>query len=92
MQPLIVAALFAVPPAAAVGAFAAIAALAVAVPVAAVLSVERRARVPGRCRAPRRSVTIAYFVAMVGGAIAVWRPRRPDEDAGAAPGSGSSAA
>ena len=38
------------------------------------------------------SVTIAYFVAMVGGAIAVWRPRRPDEDAGAAPGSGSSAA
>ncbi len=92
VQPLIVAALFAVPPAAAVGAFAAIAALAVAVPVAAVLSVSGAPGSRVGAALLGVSVTIAYFVAMVGGAIAVWRPRRPDEDGGAAPGSGSSAA
>ena len=79
VQPLLIAALFAVPPAAAVGAFATLVALAVAVPVAAVLSVS-----PGPTGSVGTAilgvaVTVAYFVAMVGGAIAVWRPRPDDE-------------
>ena len=72
-----IAALFLVPPAAAVGAFATLVALAVAVPVATVLSVS-----PGPTGSVGTAilgvaVTVAYFVAMVAGAIAVWRPR-PD--------------
>jgi curved DNA-binding protein CbpA len=82
VQPLVIAALFAVPPAAAVGAFAALVALAVAIAVATVLSVS-----PGPSGSVGTgilgvAVTVAYFVAMVGGAVAVWRPR-PDGDAGA---------
>ncbi|HEY6569660.1 MAG TPA: hypothetical protein VIZ22_05190, partial [Candidatus Limnocylindrales bacterium] len=82
VQPLVIAALFAVPPAAAVGAFAALVALAVAIAVATVLSVS-----PGPSGGVGTgilgvAVTVAYFVAMVGGAVAVWRPR-PDDDAGA---------
>ncbi len=86
VQPLIVGALFAVPPAAAVGASAALVALAVAVPVAAVLSVSGA---PGSRVGEALlgiAVTVAYLVAMVWGAITVWRPRRaddPDDDEGA---------
>lgn len=78
VQPLVIAALFAVPPAAAVGAFATLVALAVAIAVATVLSVS-----PGPTGSVGTgilgvSVTVAYFVAMVGGAVAVWRPRPGD--------------
>jgi curved DNA-binding protein CbpA len=92
VQPLIVGALFAVPPAAAVGASAALIAFAVAVPVAAVLSVSGA---PGsRVGAVLLgvAVTLAYLVAMVAGAITLWRPRPADDDDADAPGTGASAA
>ena len=78
VQPLVIAALFLMPPAAAVGAFATLVVLAVAVVVATVLSVS-----PGPTGSVGTAilgvaVTVAYFVAMVGGAIAVWRQRPGD--------------
>ena len=74
VQPLVIAGLFAVPPAAAVGAFATIVAFAVAVPVAAILSVSPGPN--GRIGTLLLGVAVAaaYLVAMVAGAIAVWRP------------------
>ncbi len=76
VQPLVVAALFALPPAAAVAAFGSIVGLAVAVPVAAVLSVGTMPE--SRVGAPVLGVVVAvaYLVALVAGAIVVWRPRR----------------
>jgi DnaJ domain len=91
VQPVIVAALFAVPPAAAVGAFAAIVAFAVAIPVSAVLSVGGYPGSRVGAAILGAAVTIAYFVAIAWGAFMVWRPRRPGATDGGQPGSGSSA-
>ena len=76
VQPLVIAALFALPPAAAVGAFATIVSFAVAVPVATVLSVGPGSSGKVGAILLGVAVTVAYFVAMVAGAIAIWRPRR----------------
>jgi len=76
IQPLIVAGLFLVPPAAAVAAFGSLVALATALPVAAVLSV---GTVPeSRVGAPVLGVLViaAYLVALVAGARAIASPRR----------------
>src|SRR5215218_2074686 len=72
-QPLVVAALFLVAPAAAVAAFAGIVALAVALPVAAVLSIGTGPE--GRVGAPILGVVVAaaYLVGLAWGANAVWR-------------------
>jgi curved DNA-binding protein CbpA len=78
IQPLVVVALFLVPPAAAVAAFASIVGLSVALPVAAVLSIGSGpdARVGG----PILGVLVAagYLVGLAWGANAVWRT--PDDD------------
>ncbi len=75
VQPLVIAGLFAVPPAAAVGAFATIVAFAVAVPVATILSVSPGPDGRVGTLLLGVAVTVGYFVAMIAGAIAVWRPR-----------------
>ena len=85
VQPLVVAALFALPPAAAVGAFATIVSFAVAVPVATVLSVGPGSSGKVGAILLGVAVTAAYFVAMVAGAIAIWRPRREPQGAGPPP-------
>ena len=85
VQPLVIAGLFLLPPAAAVAAFAVVVALAVALPVAAVLSVGTG---PGsRVGAPVLGafVVVAYLVGLAWGANAVWRaPAPPADDGGAA--------
>jgi hypothetical protein len=84
LQPLVVVALFLVPPAAAVAAFAGIVSLAVALPVAAILSVGGAST--GGPGSPMLGViaAMAYVAALVAGAGSVWRA--PDE-AGGVPGS-----
>ncbi len=76
IQPVIVAALIFVPPAAALAAFGSIAGLAAAVPLAAVLAVGSGP--DGRAAAPVLGVLVsaAYLAALVGGAIVLWRPAR----------------
>ncbi len=76
VQPLVIAALFALPPAAAVGAFATIVSFAVAVPVATVLSVGPGSSGKVGAILLGVAVTVAYFVALVGAVVAIWRPRR----------------
>ena len=76
VQPLVIAALFALPPVAAVGAFATIVSFAVAVPVATVLSVGPGSSGKVGAILLGVAVTVAYFAALVGAAIAIWRPRR----------------
>jgi hypothetical protein len=85
VQPLVVAALFAVAPAAAVAAFAGIVALAVALPVAAILSVGSGP--DARVGAGLLGVAVAgaYLVGLAWGTHAVWRAPR---DAGTAGGAG----
>ena len=87
VQPLVIAGLFAVAPAAAVAAFAAIVALAVALPVAAILSVGTG---PGsRVGAGLLGLAAAgaYLVGLAWGTHAVWRaPRDADAAGGADPG------
>ncbi len=85
VQPLLIAALFVLPPAAAVGAFATIVSFAVAVPVATVLSVGPGPSGKVGTLLLGVAVTAAYFVAMVGGAIAIWRPRRRPPEAAPPP-------
>jgi hypothetical protein len=78
-QPLVIGALFLVPPAAAAAGFASLAALAVALPVTAILSV---GTVPeSRVGAPILGALamIGYLVALVGGIASVWRPQPSDE-------------
>ncbi len=79
IQPLIVAALFLVPPATAVAAFASIIGLAVSVPVAAVLSVGTAPESRVGASILGVLVALAYLSALVGGSIVLWRPR-PVED------------
>jgi len=86
VQPLVIAGLFLLPPAAAVAAFATVVALAVALPVAAVLSVGTG---PGsRVGAPVLGafVVVAYLVGLAWGANAVWRAPAPPADDGGASG------
>jgi hypothetical protein len=85
VQPLVIAALFALPPAAAAGAFATIVSFAVAVPVATVLSVGPGSSGKVGAILLGVAVTAAYFVAMVAGAIAIWRPRVDPHEAGPPP-------
>ncbi|HEU0244262.1 MAG TPA: J domain-containing protein [Candidatus Limnocylindrales bacterium] len=83
VQPLVVAGLFLVPPAAAVAAFAAVLAFAVALPVAAVLSVGSLPE--SRVGAPVLGVlvAVAYVAGLAWGANAVWRaPGTPDDGGG----------
>ncbi len=76
VQPLIPLALVLVPPIAAVAAFGTIVALVASVPLAAVLAVGTGPS--GHAGAPVLAVTVAavYLAAIVGGAIALWRPAR----------------
>jgi hypothetical protein len=85
VQPLVVAGLFVVPPAAAVAAFAAVVALAVALPVTAVLSVGSGP--DARVGAPVLGalVAVAYLVGLAWGANAVWRSPAPPVDGGGTP-------
>jgi DnaJ domain len=75
-QPLIVASLILVPPAAALAAFGSIAALAVAVPLAAVLSVGTEPGSRAGAAALGVIVLVAYLVALAAGAFSLWRPPR----------------
>ena len=91
VQPLVVAGLFAVAPAAAVAAFASIVALAVALPVAAILSVGSGP--DARVGAGLLGFTVAgaYLVGLAWGTHAVWRTPHEsrgdaDEAGGASPG------
>jgi hypothetical protein len=87
VQPLVVAGLFVVAPAAAVAAFATIVALAVALPVAAILSVGTGP--DARVGAGLLGFTVAgaYLVGLAWGTHAVWRaPRDGNRDAGGAGG------
>jgi hypothetical protein len=85
VQPLVVAGLFALAPAAAVAAFASIVALAVALPVAAILSVGSGP--DARVGAGLLGFTVAgaYLVGLAWGTHAVWRAPR-DTDAGGSGG------
>lgn len=76
VQPLIPLLLVLAPPIAALAAFGTIAALAASVPLAAVLAVGTGP--DGHAGAPVLGVMVAtvYLVAIVGGAIALWRPSR----------------
>jgi curved DNA-binding protein CbpA len=76
IQPLIVAGLILVPPAAALAAFGSIAALAVAVPVAAVLSVGTTSGSRAGAAVLGAVVLVAYLVALVAGGFSLWRPPR----------------
>jgi hypothetical protein len=72
-QPLVVAALLLVPPAAAMGAFASLVALAVAIPLAAVLSVGSLPEQQAGAGVLGTLIAIAYLVALAAGIAAVWR-------------------
>ena len=87
VQPLVIAGLFAVAPAAAVAAFAAIVALAVALPVAAILSVGSGPDSRVGAGLLGFAVAGAYLVGLAWGTHAVWRaPRDADAAGGASPG------
>jgi curved DNA-binding protein CbpA len=89
VQPLVVAGLFAVAPAAAVAAFASIVALAVALPVAAILSVGSGPDARVGAGLLGFAVAGAYLVGLAWGTHAVWRaPRNADDGiaGGASPG------
>jgi len=79
VQPLIVAALFAVPPATAVAAFASIAALAMALPAGAILSVGAMPRPVVEPTVLGIIVAATYVVAFGAAAVRLWGgPRRAD--------------
>jgi curved DNA-binding protein CbpA len=87
VQPLVVAGLFAVAPAAAVAAFASIVALAVALPVAAILSVGSGPDSRVGAGLLGFAAAGAYLVGLAWGTHAVWRaPRDADATGGASPG------
>ncbi len=87
VQPLVVAGLFAVAPAAAVAAFASIVALAVALPVAAILSVGSGPDSRVGAGLLGFAAAGAYLVGLAWGTHAVWRaPRGADPTGGASPG------
>ncbi|HET7829258.1 MAG TPA: DnaJ domain-containing protein [Candidatus Limnocylindrales bacterium] len=90
LQPVVVAALFLLPAAAAVAAFASLVGLAVALPSAAVLSIGSGP--DGRVGAPLLGTLVAggYLVGLAWGAQALWRARGDGDDA-APPGGGRTA-
>lgn len=76
IQPLVVAALFLLPPAGALAAFGAIAALAAAVPLAAVLAVGTGPDAHAGAPVLGVLVLVAYLLALGGGGLSLWRAPR----------------
>ncbi len=86
VQPLIVAGLYLISPAAAVAAFAALAALAIALPAGAVLSVGALPRPIIEPTVLGLIVATTYCIALVAAVVRLWGPPRDgDRDAGSGP-------
>jgi DnaJ domain len=77
LQPLVVAALYAVPVATAVGAFASLAALAVAIPAGAILAVGAMPRPSVEPVVLGAIVATTYVIALAAGAVRLWRGPAP---------------